>query len=156
MTTILHPTRGGEASYPNQDRAIAIAKKNNAHLIFLYVTDIQFLNRIASQVVPDVVAKEIDDMGDFLLAMAQERAQKECVEVSTIVMRGVFSDVLQAVIVEHEIDTLILGSSTSQTGHTTLDYLKDLSQEINAQTNAAVLVLSEGKVAYSTSSIPIE
>ncbi len=147
MTTILHPTRGGEASYPNQDRVIAIAKEQNARLIFLYVSDVQFLNRTASQVVLDVVAKEIDEMGDFVLAIVQERAQKAGLEAEAIVRRGVFSEVLREVIDEYQVDTLILGSSSEGQGLTTPEFLAELSQEINTETGATVIILSQGEIA---------
>jgi nucleotide-binding universal stress UspA family protein len=147
MTTILHPTRGGEASYPNQDRVIAIAKEQNARLIFLYVSDVQFLNRTASQVVLDVVAKEIDEMGDFVLAIAQERAKKAGLSAEAIVRRGVFSDVLIEVITEYEVDTLILGSSPEGQGLTTPEFLAELSSEINAETGVSVVILSKGEIA---------
>jgi nucleotide-binding universal stress UspA family protein len=147
MTIILHPTRGGEASYPNQDRVIAIAKEQNAQLIFLYVSDVQFLNRTASQVVLDVVAKEIDEMGDFVLAIAQERAKKAGLSAEAIVRRGVFSDVLIEVIEEYQVDTLILGSSPEGQGLTTPEFLNDLSREISAETGVTVIILSKGEIA---------
>ena len=147
MTIILHPTRGGEASYPNQDRVIAIAKEQNARLIFLYVSDVQFLNRTASQVVLDVVAKEIDEMGDFVLAIAQERAEKAGLSAETIVRRGVFSDVLSEVIEEYQVDTLILGSSHAGQGLTTPEFLDNLSREISAETGVTVIILSQGEIA---------
>ena len=149
MTIILHPTRGGEASYPNQDRVIEIAKEQNAQLIFLYVSDVQFLNRTASQVVLDVVAKEIDEMGDFVLAIAQERAKKAGLEAEAIVRRGVFSDVLREVIEEYAVDTLILGSSREGQGLTTPEFLADLSREISAESGVTVIILSQGEIAHT-------
>lgn len=147
MTIILHPTRGGEASYPNQDRVIAIAKEQNAQLIFLYVSDVQFLNRMASQVVLDVVAKEIDEMGDFLLAMAQERAEKAGLSAEALVRRGVFYDVLIEVIEEYQVDTLILGSSSEGQGLTTPEFLEQLSSEISEETGVTVIILLQGEIA---------
>ena len=39
--TILCPTRGGQASYPNQDLAIAIAKEREVEILFLYITNVE-------------------------------------------------------------------------------------------------------------------
>jgi hypothetical protein len=72
MTTILRPTRGGEASYPNQDRAIKLAKERDADLLLLYVANVHFLDRLAGPVIVDVET-ELEEMGEFLLALAQER-----------------------------------------------------------------------------------
>ena len=46
--TILCPTRGGEASYANQERAIALAVEREAELIFLYVSNVHFLDLTAA------------------------------------------------------------------------------------------------------------
>jgi hypothetical protein len=45
---ILCPTRGGKGSYPNQDRAIAIAKERGAEILFLYITNVEFLGLTAA------------------------------------------------------------------------------------------------------------
>ena len=47
---ILCPTRGGKGSYPNQDRAIAIAKERNAEVLFLYITNVEFLGLTAAPI----------------------------------------------------------------------------------------------------------
>ncbi|MDT8304782.1 MAG: hypothetical protein RRC07_02505, partial [Anaerolineae bacterium] len=72
MITLLMPTRGGPASYPNQGGAIALARAEGARLIFLYVAHARFLNLIMSPVLVDMEA-EMEELGEFLLAMAQER-----------------------------------------------------------------------------------
>ncbi|MGD8632963.1 MAG: universal stress protein, partial [Anaerolineales bacterium] len=109
MKKILTPTRGGEASKPNQDRAIQLAKEQDAELYFLYIADVSFLDRLASPVLVDMEA-ELSEMGEFVLAIAQERAAKQGVDAKALVQSGVFSEVIATVIEEHEIDTLILGS----------------------------------------------
>lgn len=151
MKSILCPTRGGEQSYPNQDRAIEVAKQRGEELIFLYVTDVKFLNQTASPVVVDV-AKEIDEMGEFLLAMAQERAKKAGVEATTLVKRGNFREVLEEVIAENDIGALVLGSSTEDTGVTTRTYLDKLSQEISEKTGIEVILVFQGEIVSTTKS----
>jgi nucleotide-binding universal stress UspA family protein len=102
MATILCPTRGGEASYPNQDRAIAIARERNADLLFLYVTDVRFLNRLASPVLVDIET-ELGELGEFLLTMAQERAEKVGVHAETEVRRGVFRQAIKEITQEYPV-----------------------------------------------------
>ena len=76
MKTILYPTRGGQTSYSNQDAVIALAKEWNAKLIFLYISNVDFLEKLGHVSHTKVVQNELEDMGEFLLAMASERAEK--------------------------------------------------------------------------------
>jgi nucleotide-binding universal stress UspA family protein len=147
MKKILTPTRGGEASQPNQDRAIQIAKEEHAELFFLYITDVSFLDRLASPVLIDMEA-ELSEMGEFVLAIAQERAQKQGVEAQALVRSGVFSEVIASVIEEQAIDTLILGSPEEETGITTREYLTNLSEELGERFDLEILLLSQGELVY--------
>ena len=76
MTTILYPTRGGQNSYPNQDLVIAMAKEQNAELIFLHVANANFMENIGYAAHLDIIEEELDRLSEFLLVMAQERAKK--------------------------------------------------------------------------------
>lgn len=146
---ILSPTRGGASSYPNQDRVIRLAREHEAALFFLYVTDISFLNRLASPILVDV-EQEIDEMGEFVLAMAQERAKRAGVEAQTLVRRGDFRAVLQGVIIENGIDLVIFGSPVEATGSTTEEYLRSLAEELQAAQGIDSLILQHGEVMYQT------
>ncbi len=145
MTTILSPTRGGEKSYPNQDYAIHLAKERGAKLVFLYVSDVQFLNQISSPVLIDVKA-ELEEMGEFLLAMAQERASKAGIEAEIVVRSGNFREVIEALIPQFEISTLVLGSSEEKTAVTSNDFLRQLSQELANTHNLDVCMVRHGKM----------
>lgn len=144
-STILCPTRGGTASYPNQDWAIALAKERGSDLLFLYVNDVEFLGHTASPKVIDIES-ELDEMGVFLLTMAQERAKLAGVEAFITVRRGVFQDVLKDMLDEHPITTIVMGSSTQSTGVITLDYVKELADEIHSKTGVEFIILYEGEV----------
>ena len=146
MTTILRPTRGGEASYLNQDRAITLAKERNADLLLLYVSNVHFLDRIAGPVLVDVET-ELDEMGEFLLALAQERAEKAGVRATTLVLRGQFREALEQVIQEHEeITTLVLGAAAEGTGVTPPGYLEDLVQWCHTDLGIEVIVVDGGEI----------
>ncbi len=144
MTTILSPTRGGEKSYPNQDYSIKLAKERGAKLVFLYVSDVQFPNQIASPVLIDVKA-ELEEMGEFLLAMAQERASKSDVEAEIVVRSGDFREVIEAMIPQFEITTLVLGSPDEKTAITTNDFLRQMSQELANTHNLDVCMVRNGE-----------
>jgi nucleotide-binding universal stress UspA family protein len=146
MGVVLCPTRGGEASYPNQDRAIQIAKDRGSSILFLYVTDVRFLGRTASPIIVDV-EEEISEMGEFLLAMASERADRAGVVSRTSVMSGAFQDALVAAIVGNDVDVVVLGSPGGGTGITTTDYLHELTGMLVDELNVEVYVVDQGEIA---------
>jgi nucleotide-binding universal stress UspA family protein len=145
VNTILCTTRGGEASYPNQDRAIQLAKEQGSSLIFLHVTNVEFLDRLASPVLIDVES-ELKHMGEFVLAMAQERAEKAGIEVSTVCKSGDLKQALMEVIEEFNIYTLILGSPAGDTALTTPAYLQGLIQTLLETADIEVIVVHQGEV----------
>ena len=140
MATILCPTRGGESSYANQDRAIALARERNAHLVFLYVSNVRFLGQVASPVLVDVET-ELDEMGEFLLAMAQERAEKAGIQASTVVRRGVFQHALKEVIEEQGTTTVVLGSPSGGTNITSVEFLEELARSLHDEAGVEVIVV---------------
>jgi len=142
---ILCPTRGGKGSYPNQDRAIAIAKERGAEVLFLNITNVQFLGLTAAPKLIDIET-EMDEMGEFLLAMAQERAEKASVNALTLVQRGQFREVLIDVIEEHQIGTVVLGSSAGGTGVITAEFIQELVDEISGKTGVEFIVVYQGEI----------
>lgn len=148
MVKILSPTRGGEPSYLNQDRAITIAKERKAKLIFLYVSDVQFDDQVAAPILEDVAA-ELEEIGEFLLSMAQGRAAEAGLEVEAIVKSGHFREVLETAIKELGVDTLILGSSEEDSSLTTTDYLRELSTELANAFSIEVILLRGGEITES-------
>lgn len=144
---ILAPTRGGEPSYPNQDKAISLAKEHGAELHFLYITDISFLDRLASPVLVDI-EEELDEMGGFMLAMAQERAAQQGVEAKAVVRRGHFKDVLVGVAAELGVDSVIMGSPATGDAHTTFEVIKKVAEELADELHVGVILLSKGEIVY--------
>lgn len=151
MATILCPTRGGEYSYPNQDRAIAIARERGADLVFLYVSNVRFLGQFASPILVDVET-ELDEMGEFMLTMAQERAEKAGVQARTVVRRGVFRHALKEVIEEQGATTVVLGSPSGSTAITSADFLEELAHMLKTEARVEVIVVGGGEtVAHHAS-----
>jgi nucleotide-binding universal stress UspA family protein len=149
MTKILCPTRGGKESHPNQDFAINLAEERDAEILFLYVSEIRFLNRTGPPIVVDI-EKEMDELGDFLLSMAQERAEKAGVLANATVRRGIFSKVLREVIVENKIDAVILGSAPEEAGIVSYERLQELSEELSKELDVEFIVLQGGKIVFHT------
>jgi nucleotide-binding universal stress UspA family protein len=143
MTTILCATRGGEASYRTQDKAIALAKEKNADLLFLYVIDLQFLDMTAAPIVVDV-EDEVHDMGEFLLLMAKERAAKQGVSAQTVCQKGkVRKEIIKAVR-KYEASFVVLGRPAGDDGDKSafqLAGLQAFASKIKAATGATVLIV---------------
>jgi nucleotide-binding universal stress UspA family protein len=112
MGKILCPTRGGEGSYRTQDAAIAMATERGDELVFLYVVDLDFLSKTERAVRPDVVAKQMTHLGEFLLGMAQERARRRGVEAGGIIREGDVREEIKAAAAEEGATLVVLGQAT--------------------------------------------
>ena len=145
MKTVLFPTRGGEASYPNQDRVIILCQEEDARLIFMYVADVRFMSLMARPAVVDL-QDELEEMGGFMLAMAKERAADHDVRAETTVRRGVFRQAVKEVIAEEDVTMLAIGAPTEATGVTTPGYRQSLIRELIEETGIEVIVLDEGEI----------
>jgi nucleotide-binding universal stress UspA family protein len=152
VKNILCTTRGGEASHPNQDRAIQLAKEEGSHLVFLHVTNIEFLDQFASPVLVDLES-ELIHMAEFVLAMAQERAEEAGVRADTICKSGDLKQALLEVIHELDIQMVVLGSPAGEKALTTQPYLQGLIQSLLEKTGVDVVVVHQGEVVehYSPS-----
>ena len=149
MKTILCPTRGGSESHPNQDFAISLAKERGADLLFLYVSDIRFISRAGPPIVVDIEG-ELAEVGDFMLSMAQERAEKKGVTADTAVRSGVFTDVLREIIVERQVATVILGSASNEAGLVSEKHLAEMSTELGQELGVEFFVVRDGEVVFQT------
>lgn len=143
MGKILCPTRGGEGSYRTQDAAIAMAKERRDELLFLYVVDLDFLNKTERAVRPDVVAKEMAHMGEFLLSMAQERARKQGIEAEYALRQGDVRDQIKAAAVEEGATMVVLGQATGDEPECAFppSTLLEFASEIEAETGVETLVV---------------
>lgn len=146
MPTILYPTRGGPSSHENQDCVIALAKELKANLIFLYVSNVEFLGSVARPALVDIIEDELDHMGEFLLAMAQERAAKAGWQADAVVRRGNFYAALSGVIIELDVDILALGAPGQSHAVTTPKFLKQFMESISEEFGIDVIVLRAGEV----------
>ena len=139
MGKILCATRGGEASYRTQDVAIQLAKERGQELIFLYVVDVGFLDMTASPIVIDVETS-VERMGEFLLAMAQERAREQGLEVQVVVREGKTREEIKAAVKELEVDTVVLGRP-AEGGVFQEESIRAFAREIEEETGAKVVLV---------------
>jgi nucleotide-binding universal stress UspA family protein len=143
MGRILCPTRGGEGSYRTQDAAIAMARESGDELVFLYVVDLDFLNRTERAVRPDVVAQEMTRLGEFLLSMAQERAQNQGIEARYILRQGNVQAEIKAAAIEEEATMVVLGQAAEDDPACTFapEGLLKFAQEIQTETGIEARVV---------------
>ncbi|MCL7454242.1 MAG: universal stress protein [Anaerolineae bacterium] len=141
MKKILCATRGGEASIRTQDAVIAMAKKEGATIVFLYVVDVEFLRLTARGVRPDVVATELERMGEFLLAMAVERAAAQGVEADMIVRRGPLTQALEEVGQQLGADAVAFGRPAGVDSSFSLSDLEKLAARIEEDTGIETYIL---------------
>jgi nucleotide-binding universal stress UspA family protein len=133
MAIILCATRGGEEGYRTQDKAIAMAKDRGDTLLFLYVVNLQFLDKTAAPIVVDV-EDEISDMGEFLLLMAKERAAEQGVEANTICRKGNLRQEIKKAALEESVSMVLLGHPVSEKSAFQLTGLEKFAQEIESET----------------------
>jgi cation:H+ antiporter len=137
---ILCATRGGEASQPAHQKAIALAQARDAHLIFLYVFDPQVLQKVATPIVISV-DDQMEKMLAYLQTTAQEQAFRAGVRARAIVRTGELIDQLIQVGREEEIDLIMLGRPTAESTVFGKERFRSLVSEIEQKTNIPVQVL---------------
>ncbi|MFN2167335.1 MAG: universal stress protein [Anaerolineae bacterium] len=140
MGKILCATRGGEASYRTQDAAIALAKELGYTLVFLYVVDLHFLDKVSAPLVVDVEG-ELGKMGEFLLLMAKERAAEHGIAAETMWRKGRVREVLKQLAQKEGISLLVLGRPAGAESAFELAGLRALSAEIEAETGVETRII---------------
>ncbi len=139
MPKILCAIRGGETSQKTQDRAIQLAKENDAELLYLFVADTAFMDKTARAFRRDTITREMDHMGEFLLLMALERARKQGVRASLLLRHGDFHTELIEAAREQDIMMLVLGKPAGEDSLFCLKELQALAQEIETETQVKVV-----------------
>lgn len=141
MKTILCATRGGEASKQTQEAVVAMAKREGARILFLFVVDVEFLRLTARGVRPDVVAAELANMGEFLLALACERAVAQGVEADMCVRHGSLVDALISAAADYQVDAIAFGRPAGAGSSFSLAELERLAARITEDTGIETYIV---------------
>ncbi len=141
MKKILCATRGGKASRATQDKVIAMAKEEGASILFLYVVDVEFLRLTARGVRLDVVTAEMEHMGEFLLAMACERATAQGVKAETCLRHGPLLEALESAAREEGADAIAFGRPAGPESSFSLADLERLAARIEKETGVETYIL---------------
>jgi nucleotide-binding universal stress UspA family protein len=120
-----------------------MARESGDELVFLYVVDLDFLNRTERAVRPDVVAQEMTHLGEFLLSMAQERAHKQGIQAKYILREGDVQEEIKAAAVEEEATMVVLGQAAEDDPACTFapEGLLRFAQEIQTETGIEARVV---------------
>ncbi|MFV1949668.1 MAG: universal stress protein [Anaerolineales bacterium] len=135
MGLILCATRGGEASYHTQQAAIALAKENGDEIVFLYIIDLHFLDKTAAPIVVNI-ENELDQMGQFFLLMAKERATEQGVEVRTITRKGNVREEIINAVLDEGATRVVLGRPVGKQSAFQESSLQSFTDEIERVTEA--------------------
>ncbi len=141
MKKILCATRGGEASLRTQDAVIAMAKEHGAIVLFLYVVDVEFLKLTARGVRPDVVTTQIEHLGEFLLAMACERAAAQGVRAEMCLRHGPLLEALESAAREEGADAIAFGRPAGPDSSFSMTDLERLTARIESQVGIKTYIL---------------
>lgn len=109
MGTILCATRGGEESKRTEAAAVKKAAANGDLLVFFYVVDVEFLSHTKHAMRSDVVHEELQEMAEFLMAMAVDRAEAKHVKATALIRHGDFIEELVIAAAEVGATLVILG-----------------------------------------------
>jgi nucleotide-binding universal stress UspA family protein len=130
-------TRGGEGSELTVHEAIKLARERGLRLTFLYIADLQFMQRTVTGRAR-LAAEELRKMGEFIMLTLVEKAQGEGIEADSAVRKGRFRDELLRYLEETRPAMLVLGSPKPGTAYLDTSRLNKLAQEIEAQTDVPV------------------
>jgi nucleotide-binding universal stress UspA family protein len=98
------------------------------------MVDVEFLKRAKLGARPDVIRQEMKHMGEFLLAMACERAAKQGVEAQALLRPGPLAQALKDAAREEGVTLIALGRPAGEESRFQLASLKRLAEEIEKET----------------------
>lgn len=140
MGIILCATRGGEASYQTQDKAIELAKELGHKLLFLYVVDLHFLDKTAAPLVVNI-EDEVKEMGEFLLLMAKERAAKQGIDAETVCRKGTAREEIIRIARQDSIELVVLGKPAGDDSAFKLADLNNFAAEVERETGTKTVIV---------------
>jgi nucleotide-binding universal stress UspA family protein len=144
MPGIVCAIRGGPSSQPTIDRAIALANQHGLPLHFLYVVNLDFLAHTSTSRV-QALAKEMRQMGEFILLTAQDRARSRGVTAEGDVRQGEIADEIIALSQELGADYVVLGTPQAETEANvfTQNRMEMFSKRIQEESGATVVMVVE-------------
>ena len=144
MSGIVCAVRGGPASQPTIQKAITLAQETGQKIYFLYVVNLDFLERTASSRT-HTITRELQQMGEFILLAAQIQAQGSGADAEAITREGNVGEEIIALCQETQADYLILGRPKvdQEDNAFTRDRLVQFVQDTEKNSGAKVVLVGE-------------
>jgi nucleotide-binding universal stress UspA family protein len=146
MPGIICAIRGGPASQPTIDKGISLASDKNLPLYFLYIVNLEFLSRTAS-CRTDLISKEMYQMGEFILLMAQTQAENKGVLSEGVIRKGDLGHEIINLSQEINADFVVLGQprgGEEDQNVFTQDLLSAFGENIERESGVEVII-AEGE-----------
>jgi nucleotide-binding universal stress UspA family protein len=140
MGLILCATRGGEASYRTQQAAIDLARERGDEIVFLYIINLQFLDKTAAPIVVDI-EHELEQMGRFFLLMAKERATEQGITARTTIRRGFIHEEIKNAARDEAATLVVLGRPAGKQSAFQMSSLREFAEEIEMETGAKTVIV---------------
>jgi Universal stress protein family len=143
MGIILCATRGGEASILTQEAAIKQAAAEGDEIVFFFVVDVEFLAHAKFTLRSDIVHEELQEMAEFLMAIAVERAKKKHVKARALIRHGSFWEELTQAMTEVGASQVVLGQPGEDEDKATFKkaHLEETAARLAKQTGVPFSIL---------------
>lgn len=143
MGPIVCATRGGEASYRTQARAIELAREQNLELIFLCVIDAGFAGPLSERLAA-ALDDELKRLGRSLLNVAEARAQDQGVLAKTVCISGPVLESIEGYLHQVGAGTLVIGCPRSGARHQAFGSgdVADFAERLQQTTSAEVILVA--------------
>jgi len=140
MPGIVSAIRGGPASRPTIDRSIRLAAETGEEIYFIYIVNVDFLSHTAVSRVHALI-EEMNEMGEFILLHAQERALAQGVSAQGVVRKGNVRAEITQLCRELKASYLVLGRPGGSEQKDTFDpeMLHEFRETVERETGAQVI-----------------
>jgi nucleotide-binding universal stress UspA family protein len=144
MSGIICAIRGGPASRPTIDKAIALAKETQQTIYFLFVVNLDFL-RFTSSSRTKSIAENMHEMGEFILLTAQNQVTDRGVSAEGLVRHGNVGEEIITLSGELEAEYVVLGRPRGELESNvfSLEHFQEFVQHIESASEAKVVLAEE-------------
>lgn len=144
MSGIVCAVRGGPDSQPTITKSIELAAETGQTIYFLYVVNLDFLSHTATSRV-HVAAKEMHQMGEFILLTAQSQAMDQGVQAKAVVRQGQVKEEIIGLCHDIAAEYVILGRprGKKEADIFTHERLTLFAQHIEQESGAKVVLVDE-------------
>lgn len=140
MSGIICAIRGGSASQTTIEKSIELANQTDLTVYYLYVVNLDFLSYTSSSRT-HTITKELHELGEFILSMAQTRAEKKGVRAESVIRDGTVGKEIVALAKEVSANYVVLGKPQGgeEEDVFTHERLRTFSDKIEQESGAKVV-----------------